>query len=117
MTEPDPLTRESEPGPLVLLLGREALVLADRLMASGYATHAGVEVAGGVPAAALVAPDAIDQVALLRDRFGSMPILIGVSDDTIEAREACFNCGADDFWFTCSGASDLLQRLRLHLTI
>ena len=117
MTEPDPLTRENEPGPLVLLLGREALALADRLLASGYQSHAGLPGTGDAPAAALVGADAIDQVASLRDRFGSMPILIGVSEDTIEAREACFSCGADDFWFTTSGASDLLQRLRLHLAI
>ena len=103
--------------PLVMLLGQDALALADRLMASGYGTHAGADGTCGLPAAALVGADAIDRVAWLRDQFGSIPILIGVSDDTIEAREACFSCGADDFWFTTSGASDLLQRLRLHLAI
>ena len=99
-----------------MLLGQDALALADRLMASGYGTHAGADGTRGLPAAALVGADAIDQVAWLRDQFGSIPILIGVSDDTIEAREACFSCVADDFWFTTSGASDLLQAL-LHLAI
>lgn len=117
MTLPAPLTQKSEQRPLVLLLGQEALALADRLLASGYQSHAGLAGTSDAPAAALVGADAIDQVASLRDRFGSMPILIGVSEDTIEAREACFSCGADDFWFTTSGASDLLQRLRLHLAI
>jgi len=118
MTVHDPLTRASDERPLVLLLGQDALALADRLLASGYQSQVGAAAGpSGVPAAALVGSDAIDQVGSLRDRFGSMPILIGVSEDTIEAREACFSCGADDFWFTNAGASDLLQRLRLHLAI
>ena len=118
MTVSETLMSESDERPLVLLLGQDALALADRLLASGYQTHAGASAGiSGVPAAGLVGADAIDQVASLRDRFGSMPILIGVSEDTIEAREVCFSCGADDFWFTTSGPSDLLQRLRLHLVI
>lgn len=118
MTVQKVLPSSGAQGPLVLLLGQEALFLADRLMASGYQTHDGaVGLDSAMPAAALVGSDAIDQVGSLRDRFGSMPILIGVSEDTIEAREACFSCGADDFWFTNAGASDLLQRLRLHLAI
>ena len=118
MTVQKVLPSSGAQGPLVLLLGQEALSLADRLMASGYQTHDGaVGLDSAMPAAALVGTDAIEQVEALRDRFGSMPILIGVSEDTIEAREACFSSGADDFWFTTSGPSDLLQRLRLHLVI
>ena len=37
--------------------------------------------------------------------------------DSVEARAACLGTGADDFWLSVIGPSDLLLRLRLHRTI
>ena len=110
---------------VVLLVGPEAAALAERLMASGYAPidwtlDAQSAMAAGsdsVPVAAILSTDQAERVPELRARFGSLPILIGVSDDSIAARESVLACGADDFWFTFSAPSDLLQRLRLHRSI
>ena len=110
---------------VVLLVGREAAALAERLRASGYAPidwNGGDDsgLAGGsnpAPVAAILASDQGSRVLELRSCFGSLPILIGVSDDSIAARELVLACGADDFWFTRSAPSDLLKRLRLHLLI
>ena len=110
---------------VVLLVGGEAVALAERLRASGYAPidwSVGDEsslAAGSNPApvAAILASDQGSTVLELRSRFGSLPILIGVSEDSIAARELVLASGADDFWFTRSAPSDLLQRLRLHLSV
>ena len=45
------------------------------------------------------------------------PLLLDVQCDTVEARSLCLSSGADDFWLSSLGASDLLMRLRLHLTL
>ena len=37
--------------------------------------------------------------------------------DSVEARANALRCGADDFWLSGLGPSDLLLRLRLHRTI
>jgi DNA-binding response OmpR family regulator len=110
---------------VVLLVGPEAAALAERLMASGYApidwtldAHSAMAAGSdSVPVAAILSTDQAERVPELRARFGSLPILIGVSDDSIAARESVLACGADDFWFTFSAPSDLLQRLRLHRSI
>jgi len=110
---------------VVLLLGPEAAALAERLRASGYAaiewsSSADIRITKGseqTPVAAILSGDQGEWVAELRVRFGSIPILIGVSDDNVAARESVFACGADDFWFLHSAPSDLLQRLRLHLSL
>ena len=110
---------------VVLLVGPEAAALAERLRASGYAviewsSGADIRITKGseqTPVAAILSGDQGEWVAELRVRFGSIPILIGVSDDNVAARESVFACGADDFWFPHSAPSDLLQRLRLHLSL
>jgi two-component system response regulator MprA len=112
-------------GATVLLVGAEALALAPRLEASGYlpmlldpATDANTEtlplcspdaavVAAGSEAAALIQD--------LRQQLGAIPILLDLGSDSLEARCHCLICGADDFWLSSLGASDLLMRLRLHL--
>ena len=110
---------------VVLLVGGEAAALAERLRASGYVP---IDWTGGedsglaagsnrAPVAAILASDQGSTVLELRSCFGSLPILIGVSEDSIAARELVLASGADDFWFTRSAPSDLLQRLRLHLSI
>jgi len=108
---------------VLLLIGAEALHLQDRLEASGYTAlewesgDGAVAAAGQSPMAAIVSPGQLPQVGQLRQWFGALPILLGVSEDSIEARELCFSSGADDFWLSRSAPSDLLQRLRLHLSL
>lgn len=112
----------SEQG-VVVLVGAEALQLKDRLEASGYiALTWGVgdpviPAGGQQPMAVVVSPGQLAQVAELRQLFEGLPILLGVTEDSIQARELCFSCGADDFWLATGAPSDLLQRLRLHLSL
>jgi len=102
----------------VLLLGSEALALASRLLVSGYQPLGEAELADGqVPAAILLAASQEPRIQELRQRFGPVPILLDEGEDTIEARAHCLSSGADDFWLSGLGASDLLMRLRLHLAI
>ena len=111
--------------PLLLLVGTDAVVLASRLTASGSATvdwlSAGVASSsvqvGDEPAAAILSADQSTLIADLRQRFGPMPILLDLQQDSVEARSACLRSGADDFWLSTIGPSDLLMRLRLHRTI
>jgi len=56
-------------------------------------------------------------IASLREQWGPIPVLLDVGDDTVEARVHCLSSGADDFWLSSSGPSDLLMRLRLHLDL
>jgi two-component system response regulator MprA len=108
---------------VLLLVGVEAQQLKDRLDVSGYTTlewGAGdrtIASDGQQPMAAIVSPGQMPQVGQLRQWFGALPILLGVNEDSIEARELCFSSGADDFWLSRSAPSDLLQRLRLHLSL
>lgn len=111
--------------PLLLLAGPAAVALAPRLTASGYTTvdwlSAGVASsraqAGQEPVAAVLAADQRPLISDLRLRFGGMPILLDLEQDSVEARAACLCSGADDFWLSSVGPSDLLLRLRLHRTI
>lgn len=105
-------------GPRVLLLGDEAEALAARLEASGYRPVAERELADAeVPGAVLLSASEERRIADLRERFGSTPILLDERDNTIDARVHCLSSGADDFWLSSLGPSDLLMRLRLHLDI
>ena len=111
--------------PLLMLAGTSAVALAPRLSASGYTTvdwlSEGVTsscgVAGNEPLAAVLAADQVDRIAELRQRFGAMTILLDLEQDSVEARANALRCGADDFWLSGLGPSDLLLRLRLHRTI
>ena len=108
---------------VLLLVGAEALQLKDRLEASGYTTlewGAGdrtIAASGQSPMAAILSPGQMHEVSELRQWFGMLPILLGVSEDSIHARELCFSSGADDFWLATNAPSDLLQRVRLHLSV
>ena len=112
----------TEQGVLVLV-GAEALQLKDRLEASGYTTlewgagNKTIAASGQSPMAAIVSPGQMLEVRELRQWFGTLPILLGVSEDNIHARELCLSSGADDFWLATNAPSDLLQRLRLHLSL
>ena len=111
--------------PLLLLAGPSAVSLAPRLAASGYATldwlsagpSAHAPEPGESPVAAVLAADQAALIQDLRSRFGAMPILLDLECDSVEARAACLGSGADDFWLSEIGPSDLLLRLRLHRTI
>ena len=111
--------------PLLLLAGSSAVSLAARLAASGYATldwlsagpSAHAPEPGESPVAAVLAADQAALIQDLRSRFGAMPILLDLERDSVEARAACLGSGADDFWLSEIGPSDLLLRLRLHRTI
>ena len=111
--------------PLLLLAGASAVSLAPRLAASGYATHdwlssgpsAHAAEPGESPVAAVLAANQAALIQDLRSRFGAMPILLDLERDSVEARAACLGSGADDFWLSEIGPSDLLLRLRLHRTI
>ena len=111
--------------PLLLLAGSSAVSLAPRLAAPGYATldwlsagpSAHAPEPGESPVAAVLAADQAALIQDLRSRFGAMPILLDLERDSVEARAACLGSGADDFWLSEIGPSDLLLRLRLHRTI
>ena len=110
--------------PLLLLVGGSAVALAPRLAASGYSTvdwlSTGVASSrvqlGEEPLAAVLASDQASRVRDLRQRFRGMPILLDLVRDSVNARAACLCAGADDFWLSSVGPSDLLLRLRLHST-
>jgi two-component system, OmpR family, response regulator MprA len=102
----------------VLLLGERAEALATRLEASGYAVVSGAgqplgEMAIGEVDVVVLAAEAADQIPALRQRLEAVPILLDVAEDTVEARVCCLSAGADDFWLSQLGPSDLLMRLRL----
>ena len=108
----------------VLLVGDQAVGLAARLEASGYQPldwSAGAASLSpppeATPALAIVSAAQANLIPALRARVGSMPILLDVGEDSIQGRETCLSAGANDFWLSSLGISDLLQRLRLHLTI
>ena len=108
---------------VLLLVGAEALQLKDRLEASGYtilewgAGDRTLAASDQQAMAAILSPGQMLDVSELRQWYGALPILLGVSEDSIHARELCFSSGADDFWLSTSAPSDLLQRLRLHLSL
>jgi DNA-binding response OmpR family regulator len=128
----------------VLLVGEEAEQLATRLQVSGYDPLRGSQLslsdaaaagtgavapgAAGVPGAAegqgsptpqvvVLSPGSDGQIAALRQRWGAIPLLLGIDQDTVDNRCRTLNSGADDFWLCSLGPSDLLTRLRLHLNL
>lgn len=119
---PDPAACP-EPGagggssPPLLLVGAEAERLAARMAVSGYRPHTLAdlpETGSAAPAALILSPDQEALISELRRRFAGVPLLLGISGDTLEGRVRCLASGADDFWITSLGASDLLTRIRLH---
>jgi DNA-binding response OmpR family regulator len=102
--------------PVVLLVGADAASLASRLEASGY--HPTLEANPNQgPDAVLISSSHMGSIAELRAQLGAIPLLVDVQEDTIEARASCLSSGADDFWLSSQGASDLLMRLRVHLDL
>ena len=128
---------EADDRPAILLLGDSARRLADRLEASGYRPLLELAPEASPPAASpapspLAAPPELPQsrpalvllaaseaarIPELRRRFGPVPLLLDVEQDDLEARVRCLSSGADDYWLSGLGASDLLMRLRLQLRL
>lgn len=109
---------------LILLVGLEAEALAARLEASGYICSLPNQPAivhgqgsDASPDAVLLSAGEAWRISALRQQWGTIPLLLDVGDDTIEARIHCLSSGADDFWLSTLGPSDLLMRLRLHLDL
>ncbi len=117
--------------PAVLLVGEAAESLASRLEVSGYVPLRPIQVApsgsAGLPGAAepqgprpeavILSPGSDRQIAALRRRWGAIPVLLGIEQDTVDNRCRTLNSGADDFWLCSLAPSDLLTRLRLHLNL
>jgi DNA-binding response OmpR family regulator len=103
----------------VLLLGAEAEALAARLEASGYriVSPAPEPGEGADPDLVVLAASEAHRIPELRQRFGAVPLLLDGGRDDLEARSRCLSSGADDFWLSGLGPSDLLMRLRLHRDI
>ncbi|MCS5692574.1 response regulator transcription factor [Cyanobium sp. FGCU-6] len=99
--------------PTVLLLGLEAARLAPRLEVSGYRPVE--ESTTDLPQAVILSPGEEPRIPELRGRWQGVPLLLGIVDDSVAGRIRCLASGADDFWLTALGPSDLLTRLRLHL--
>ena len=68
----------------------------------------------GPLAAVVLAPGEEARIPLIRHRWGAVPILLGSPEDSVAGRSRTLLSGADDFWLTGLGPSDLLTRLRLH---
>ena len=101
----------------VLLLGPEAVALAERLAASGYQPLTALDHDSNVDAALLSTrsgpPDPGAAAPL-----GSRSRCCWISaTDSVEGRSRCLTAGADDYWLSSSPPSDLLTRLRLHLQL
>jgi DNA-binding response OmpR family regulator len=110
----------------ILLVGPEAAALAARLELTGYTSLVAADFAvkpflSGVadrdpPAAVILSPHCADWIPDLRRCWGPLVVvLLGLEQDGMLERARCLASGADDFWLTNSGASELLTRLRLHL--
>jgi len=107
-------------GARVLLVGEAAEALASRLAVSGHQplSESQHEFPDSIPpAAVLLSPGSECRLEELRRRWGAVPMLLGLGGDTLEGRIRCLASGADDFWLSQQGPSDLLMRLRLHLEI
>jgi len=107
----------------VLLVGASAEALRARLELSGYRplpaapfSSPSAQASLEIPRAVILAPDQAGQIAELRQRWPTVPVLLGIEQDSVEGRCRCLTSGADDFWLTSLGPSDLLTRLRLHLS-
>jgi DNA-binding response OmpR family regulator len=109
----------------ILLVGPEAAALAARLELTGYTSLVAADFAvkpflSGVadrdpPAAVILSPHCADWIPDLRRCWGPVLLLLGLEQEGMLELARCLASGADDFWLTNSGPSELLTRLRLHL--
>ena len=99
---------------VLLLLGAEAEALAPRLEASGYRCLVGESQRQQPCDLAVLGTDWQGRIGELRQQLGSIPLLLDIGRDSVSARSELLRSGADDFWLSSAGASELLTRLRLH---
>ena len=99
---------------VLLLLGAEAEALAPRLEASGYRCLVGENQRQQPCDLAVLGTDWQARIGELRQQLGSIPLLLDIGRDSVSARSELLRSGADDFWLSSAGASELLTRLRLH---
>ena len=95
----------------LLLLGRDAEALAERLEASGYCCLLGEANLNTNWELAVLGSDWETRLSDLR---GERPLLLDIGTDSLAARSRLLRSGATDFWVSSAGPSDLLMRLRLH---
>ncbi len=102
--------------PAVGLVGAIAQGLAARLELSGYHTLGldAREEPPRPPDLVVLSPECESWIPELRRRWGPVPLLLGIEEDSVAGRCRCLHSGADDFWLSNLGPSDLLTRLRLH---
>lgn len=120
MTPSPPPIPAASPGPTLLLLGASSQAVAPRLGASGYGCLFGdpQDPASWGPAIVVVLGlDAAGAIPQLRRQFPAIPLLLDIETDSVMARSECLSWGADDFWLSSAGPSDLLMRLRLHANL
>ena len=101
-------------GSSVLLLGEQAEALRSRLEASGYHCLQGEAAIGAGCDLVVVGNEWEERLATLRAQVGPVPLLLDIVSDSVASRSRMLLSGADDFWISSAGASDLLTRLRLH---
>ena len=108
------------PSPTLLLLGASSQALAPRLAASGYGCLLGDPqdpASWGAPVVVVLGLDTAGAIPQLRRQFPAIPLLLDIETDSVMARSECLSWGADDFWLSSTGPSDLLMRLRLHANL
>lgn len=115
----------------LLLIGKRALELRERLEASGYSTLGwrGAEAVQSLQSqlvspervqAVLIASDEIPLVPLLQRHCGAgelVPLLVEVEADDLAARKRVLEVGANDFWIHQAPPSELLRKLRQQLDV
>ena len=87
---------------------------AARLQCGNDPAVPGVLAPAPTPLAVVLSPGEQGRIPELRRRWGALPILLGLAEDSVAGRSHTLLSGADDFWLTEVGPSDLLTRLRLH---
>ncbi|MCT0201893.1 winged helix-turn-helix domain-containing protein [Synechococcus sp. CS-603] len=104
-------------GPLILLVGPAAEARAARLEASSYR----IAQLGALPEppvlALLSGSEGLAMLPALRLALPGIPLLLDIETDSIAGRSSCLSAGADDFWLSSAGSSDLLLRLSSHLRL
>ncbi|WP_370525829.1 winged helix-turn-helix domain-containing protein [Synechococcus sp. CBW1004] len=108
----DPVPLPIEP-PLAADPGRDLRSSVAAMPGRG-ADPAPPEAPAPTPLAVVLSPGEQGRIPELRRRWGALPILLGLADDSVAGRSHTLLSGADDFWLTEVGPSDLLTRLRLH---
>ena len=114
---PRPGAAQAAPSPILLLLGGAAHALAPRLEASGYTCQQGDHqdpASWGSADLGVLAVEAAGAIPQLRRQWPALPLLLDIETDSVMGRSETLSSGADDFWLSTAGPSDLLMRLRLH---